>query len=306
MIAAFFKESRSLVPFWIAFAAMVVVSAVADALGPDYVLQPFGTRYDDDSGGYFFVVLLGLLMGHGVVAHEYVNDHIEFLDALPVTRTTLYLGKVLACTMAALGLVVGSALGDVTMDVLGPVPHQLPSWRPLLIEHLLVFATFWFGLGVGMLLSWIRGLAISVVIALMFAGSILTFAIPSLGDAVPLPDTGFGRLTWTRGEASHPFGPPLFWFGIGTLCMVISGWLFTGPGGALVARGSAAMSRLRVVGVVLGSVTLMGLGLLGLLATGGIADLPERLLVVDPPGPLRVVFQPSSAGHVLSMVPSLE
>jgi len=305
VIPSFLKETRSLAPYWVAFAALVAVSAMTDVLGSDLVLSPLGSRYDG-SAGPFFTTLLGLVMGHGMVSHEYVNGHIEFTDGLPTTRGRLFAGKVAAAAFAVFGLVVASAATDAALDRLAPVPHQIPSVRPLLLQHLVIAAVLWFGVGAGMLLSWLRGLAFGVVVAMVMLGGLLSVAVPPLEDALPLPDSGFGTLTFTRGVASHPVGPPLFWFLAGSACAGLSGLLFLGGGGRLVARGSAAMSRLRVVGGVVGALALVCAGAGGAISTAEQLAVPEPVVVVDPPGPLRVLHRASNADHVAALLPGLE
>ena len=101
----------------------------------------------------------------------------------------------------------------------------------------------WFGVGAGMLLSWVRGLAFGVVIASVILGSILTFVWPPLESALPLPDSGFGTLTFTRGVASHPVGPPLFWLVVGWGCIALSGRLFRGARKICAARDCLGSSQ---------------------------------------------------------------
>ncbi|MEM6926636.1 MAG: ABC transporter permease subunit [Myxococcota bacterium] len=304
MIPSFFKEVRSLLPFWMAFGALIAVTTLGDVFDGSLVLAPLGSRYD--TGDAFFEMLLGILMGHGMVSHEYVSGHMEFLDALPTTRRQLYLGKVLAAAFVVTTTVIASALLSVGLDLLAPVPHQIPSWRPLIVQHLVHGAAMWFGVGAGMLLSWLRGLAFGVVVALVLLGTMFTFANPSFEAAIPLPDSGFGTLTFTRGLASHPPGPPLFWFVVGSACIAVSGRLFDGPGGRLVSRGSASMSRLRVAGGLSLAAMMVCSGFAGAIVTAQQLNVPEALRVADPEGPLRVLYRDSNADHVATLLPGLQ
>lgn len=299
------KELRSLVPYVVAFAALVMVATLAASLNGDYTVAPLGSRYGTTEG-HFFALLLGLLLGHGLVAHEYVSGHIEFLDGLPTTRGRVFAAKVIAGTVTLLLLLGLSASSELLMQIIAPVPHQIASPRPIVIGHLVMGATLWFGFGAGLLLSWIRGLAVGVVVAAVVVGMVIVFAVPPLEDLVPLPGSGYGQLTWTHGVPTHPVVPPLVWTGVGTIAMLLSAALFQGPGGALLARGSASMAIVRWIGLALGSVTLVLGGLAGFLATGFTLEDFEPIIVVDPPGPLRVLHFPSNADHVAEVTADLE
>ncbi len=304
MIPSFFKELRSLAPFWIAFFVLLAVRVLTDVLDESLVLAPLGSRHATGSSA-FVGVLVGVLMGHGMVSHEYVNQHVEFLDALPTTRGRLFVGKVLAAAVVTGSVTLVSALVMAAYDRYAPVPHQIPSLRPIVVSHLVVGSAVWFGVGAGMLLSWLRGLAIGVVIVTVLLAQMVVFAWPPLGAAIPLPDSSFGELTFVRGVASHPSGPPVFWFVVGSLCMLLSGRLFLGPGGRLVSRGSASMSRLRFVGGATVAGMLACSGFASALMTADELRAPEPIQVADPEGPLRVLYVPSNADHVSTLLPGL-
>ncbi|MBX2802432.1 MAG: ABC transporter permease [Myxococcales bacterium] len=304
MVALLAKETRELVPYWLAVVGLLVAATLALLLDSDLVLLPLATRYDHGDESVFQLMLLGILLGHGAVAREVVNGHMEFLDALPTTRVRVYLAKALAVLAPCVFLIVGSAVMDLALQQLAPVPHQRSGARAVWVLHGVQMATLVFAVGLGMLLSWLRGLAFGVIVVGLVSVLTLTVLVPSVGDVFPVPSSAYGKLVWERGVPWHPLGPPLLWAGVGVAAMAVSGALFVGPGEALLRRGSGVVAVVRVGGLGCGGLLLSGLAGIALVSVGLQSTL-TGIRVDTSHEPFRVLYRGVDEAEVRTVTEDL-
>jgi len=272
MIALFLKESQALLAYWGAFAllgAATIVFAPFDADGLADTQSLFLRGWEVEVA---LVLLLSLLVGHGAVASELREGHVEFLDGLPVGRGKVYGAKVLASLAPCLFLVCASLVADLFQLSIARPPNAIGFVQPLLLSHGLMLVGAVAGLGVGLLLSWLGPLAWGVVgLAFVVGGCAGVVYPPTLGW-VPVFGS-FGAVDWRGSTATHPIGSLLGFLVLGIGATGLSGLLFLGPGQALVARGSRLVAAVRVglggcLGLLLVPMALL-LGIALLVSHGG-------------------------------------
>ena len=238
---------------------------------PSWVRDPLGVRFSNGADNTFTLGILSLLVGHGSVAHELRDGHVEFLDALPIGRARIFAAKVLAAALPCAVVVLASLAMDLTFLRIAEPPHALSAVQAILVMHAMMAASAAGGLGLGMLLSWLGPLAWGVLGLAWFAAGCMGVVYPPLLGWVPLVGS-YGELQWDHGVASHPLAPPVVFSIGGLLAVGLSGALFLGPGQALVSRGSLWTSLVRGgLGGCLGLVLIPagGLGALALLLESG-------------------------------------
>src|SRR5437899_10404959 len=94
-----FKELRTLRPFaWLIVGLLVLIVAYTCATEfPDSnPLVPAHWLEHDASGELAFLMLFGLIIGAGLLVNESEQGTLTFLDALPVSRTRIFIAKMVA------------------------------------------------------------------------------------------------------------------------------------------------------------------------------------------------------------------
>jgi hypothetical protein len=261
MIALLRKESEALAPYWLAFLVLCAANMGAILWDPDFVLDPLGERFSGGAENAGVLWILAFLVGHGAVAHELREGHVEFLDGLPISRASVYGAKLWACVLPVVALVLMSLGMDLLLAALARPAGALSPLGPVLVMHLVMLASGLAGLGSGMLLSWLGPLAwglLALGSLIALCGSVL---YPPLLGWLPMVGT-LGNLEWHSTSASHPVAPPLCLSISGLVAMGLSGLLFLGPGRYLTERGSDVIAWVR--GAALGCLALIVLPLGGL------------------------------------------
>lgn len=243
--ALLWKETEALLPYWVAFSVLIVFNFAAVFWAPSYVEDALGVRFSNGADNAFTLGMLSLLIGHGAVAHELRDGHVEFLDALPIGRGRIFAAKVLAAALPCVVVVLASLAMDVTLAAVARPPHAVSPLQPILVMHAMMFGSAAGGLGLGMLLSWLGPLAWGVLGVMWFTAGCLGVVYPPTLGWVPLFGS-YGTLQWDHGTASHPLGPPLGFAVSGVLATGLSGLLFLGPGHFLTVRGSHLVTAVRL------------------------------------------------------------
>jgi hypothetical protein len=291
------KETEALAPYWLAFAVLAAANLLSGLWDPSFVLDGLGARFSSGVGNAGTLWVLSFLVGHGAVAHELREGHVEFLDALPVGRWAVFLAKLAACVLPVLALVAASLAMDLFLVAAIRPPASLSPVQPVLTMHLVMLGSGLSGLGVGMLLSWVGPLAWGVLGLAMLIGLCANVVYPPIDGWLPLIGS-FGALEWEGTSASHPVAPPLAFTLLGVFGVAASGLLFLGPGRVLTERGSTSVAAVRFS--LLGCLALLvaPLGLLAavmvLLQHGGVLLAGKRALRSDG-GDFRILYAPGSS-----------
>jgi hypothetical protein len=294
MIALFLKESQALLAYWAAFALLGAGTILLTPLDAGALAETQSQTLADWGVEITLVLVLSLMVGHGVVASELREGHIEFLDGLPVARWQVYATKVLASLAPCLFLVVVSLGADLAVLLSSSPPHGASPLQPLLLAHLVMLAATLGGLGIGLLISWLGPLAWGLLgLSLLVAGC-AGILHPPLRVWVPLVGS-LGTIDYEGTTATHPVAPLVGLLLAGFVSTLLSGLLFLGPGQALVSRGSRLVALVRVgMGGCLG-LLLVPLAMLtgvGLLISHG-ARMWQGVRVVESQH-FRVLYAPGN------------
>ncbi|MEZ5303631.1 MAG: ABC transporter permease subunit [Verrucomicrobiales bacterium] len=173
MTPIFRKELRAGIPF---ACLMVLVRIVEEISGwvtgyPD--IYSLGDMIGQGGGsleGPLIYFLLCFAYGYGLLIREKDEGTLEFLDALPASRTQIYLGKILA------GCVIVAAMPltwNTTLLVHGWLGRDSLETSLYLFDSFWTFLVEWFAgivyLGIAVALSFLRRFAF-LVLALLFLG----------------------------------------------------------------------------------------------------------------------------------------
>jgi ABC-2 family transporter protein len=155
-----YKELRTLLPFaWliVGLMALILGSIFAIEFPDTNTLDPAKWLADDRGGALAFLLFFGLIIGAGLLVNESEQGTLTFLDGLPVSRTRIFAGKMIAGFLVlSIGPVIGLSV-DVLLDSIsrdsmdGPFP-----WRFLLIELGLEMAVAVYVLSIAAVLSFLR------------------------------------------------------------------------------------------------------------------------------------------------------
>lgn len=304
MTALLLKETRALAPWWGGAAALLLVATLGALFDETLLLEPLGSRYDYAMGAPLYPWMYALLLGHGLVAHEVVHGQVQFLDGLPTTRRQVFLAKVVAGALPCIALLLGSAAVDVWLERVAAPPFAGSGLRAIGLGHLAASATLWFALGLGMLLSWLRGLALGAVVALLFVGLFLGEMFPAWAAWIPLPDADYGVLSYTKRTAVLDLRPAALWAIVGTGCMAVSGLLFLGPGAQVLDASAWAGRALRTVAIGLVALFVLvaaahGMGDIASFLSGASAIRTRQV------GTLRVLYDANDEDHILETTAAL-
>jgi hypothetical protein len=300
------KEAEALIPYALGFGLLSFFSALGVLWETSMLHEGLAERLEDANFQCGIVWVMGLLVGHGAVAHEWRDGHVEFLDGLPTRRGAVYAAKVVATHALLTALVAASFSMDLTHDLLTAPPAGLSSARAIAIEHATMLVSAYTGLAAGMLLSWIGGLAWGLLVFAFAVAMCAGTVWPPLWPWMPGPGT-IGTLEFTGVVASHPLGPPLWHLTAAGLAVAASGVLFGGPGRHLTAAGAGGLTVVRagLVGcVVLAAAPLVALFLLstGLMYGGALLEGRDELRTEH----FRVLFTPSEEPRARELAAELD
>ena len=274
-IALFRKETDGIRPFWYAIVAFTLWFALTHALDP-HAFSPRSEVVTDSMDDWTFSCgLLMFYLGHSMVAGEYRDGNIEFLDGLPLKRWQVYLAKVCAAMLPFLALVATTFAIKWVACWMAGAPHALDPTGPIAV-HIGLFTAVIFGfLGLGFVLSWIGGLGWGVIFLGLMVGLVLSLEIFWLRPYMPL--MGVMDVAWEGPVVTQVWGPVFFWFSVGALGFGSSGLLFLGPGRFFVNTGSWLLGGVRVAAVGCTSLLLMLVAFLAFI--GLLGNFSERLWV---------------------------
>ncbi len=263
MIALIRKDSSALMPYWVAAACLVGLRVLW------FALVPLGLLHGADLAAapldwWLYVPLLGFAIGHGAVAWEVRDGHVEMLDGLPVRRGTVYLAKVVAMALPVLFAVLASELVTWAVGALAAAPEALPAGSANATELVLSLGLGLGALGLGALMSWLGGLGWALFLLGLVVLLIASVALPPLRPLMPLPLGDLGRITWVGSVPAVAWWPTASWLLTGALGTLASGALFLGGGEALLAAGARA--RGAVKGLAIGCGALLWALLCALMA----------------------------------------
>lgn len=260
MIALLLKEFDGLRAYLYAVLAMLLFVLVDHALPP---MAGWARTQVLDHGIEDWAFMAGLLafsLGHTLVAVEYTEGHIEFLDGLPIRRWQVFVSKVLAVAVPLFVLVVGTLLiKGLVLWGLG-TPGALPALSSVMVLGLrltLVVGTF---ASLGMLASWMGGLGWGMVFLFIFGLMTLSVMMPSLNPYVLLD--GMLDMDWSGGRPVMLWGPVVVWTAVSVVSVAVSGLLFLGPGRWLVKAGSWSGAFVRVGGLGCGTLLFLAVVLI--------------------------------------------
>jgi len=292
------KESAVLAPYWFAGFALVVVSGFLQATGTDVTLDPLSHRIDGGEVANFIVFLLSFSIGYTAVAPEFTEGQIEFLDSLPTARWSLFFIKTFAAVLPCLAIVGGSLAADSFLALVSPGPPGTTVLPTLIFGHGVFLTGALAGLGLGMLLSWLRGLAWGVLTLGMVVGLFGGLLFPPLQSYVPLFGT-WGTIEFAHGQPIHPTSPLLVWSVVGLLSIGLSFLLFLGPGERLTRQGSWATGGVRIG--VSGCLSLLVLSLGAICLLGLLFRAPDLIfngVQITSTEHFRVLYRGSDAAAV--------
>lgn len=297
MIPLLRKELAATASYWLGGLAILGVAALGALFHPTLLLEPLGERYSYSLAAQLWPCGFALLLGHGLVSHEVVHGQIQFLDGLPTTRTRVFLAKLVAGVLPCVAMMAAGLGLDLWLEAFAPVPFQVPNPALLVTGVAGALGTLWFYLGLGMLLSWLRGLAFGAVFAMLFGAALLTEVLPATSAWIPLPDSDYGTVAWRRGVPHLDPWPILAWATMGTACVGLSWALFLGPGERVTSGSAWAGTGLRWLGN-------LGVGsICAILGCAGILEVSQWLPEASPMaerqfGPLHVLYFEEDAEHV--------
>lgn len=116
MRSLFLKELRSLAPFagLILFFQGLNLAELCFTEFPDQFLFSKALRPDENNGDQVFMFVVAFALAAGLLVREQDEGTLRFLDALPISRTRIFFGKLLP----ALGVLWLSPLGDLALRTL--------------------------------------------------------------------------------------------------------------------------------------------------------------------------------------------
>ena len=306
MIALLKKEAEALLPYAAAFGVLVAVNVLRVLWDADLLHDGFGLQRSDGSSQSATMWFLGFLVGHGVVAHELRDGHVEFLDGLPTSRWTVFSAKV----ATSFGLMTALAAASLAMDLgfawLAPPPQAMDPAPSVLLTNLLMLLAGWAGLGVGMLLSWVGSLAWGILALGGMVAACAGLAMPPVQAWIPVTGS-IGTLEWDGASATHPVGPPLLHLVLGGLLVLVSGVLFSGPGRFLTTAGAGGLSVVR--GGLVGCAGLLAAPIVALFAgvlafqAGPELWAGKRAL---PAGSFRILYRPGDEARAEALAAEVE
>ena len=184
MIRILFKEGRQLFPIaclWLAVLALGYLTKFTTERFDEQTFSAWCEGYCDYNSGatvVIFTALIALVTAYSLFPREHDDATIDFLRALPVSRSMIFVGKVLAAWLLLCLLNVISYSADFLLLRLNPESmggRFYPQvWMTLLWRDCLVAFIF---ISHGVLLSWFRTLGLLIyaiyLLTILWAESVL-------------------------------------------------------------------------------------------------------------------------------------
>jgi hypothetical protein len=287
--ALFAKELRTLRPFLFLGLAFLLIELL------DKLLSPFETQSLAMALAPVPIalamsqLLLGFALGSGLLVREIDDGTLNFLDGLPVTRGAVFAAKVFAAmlvlTIYPLGLLLLHAL--LHLGARESLDAAVHPGLLLTLFGLSMLVTL-VGLGLGMLLGYLRYLSWLVLSLCAIGVLLLKDKVPSLGAAF---DT-FDLLTLRFVGAHWQLPMAAIWTHLGAalLCFLLAFGLFKAAG-AMQARVRRAR-RWLLPSTVVAMVIAIIAGLAGVAR-----QQASNTVAADKDVPDGVHFAPAAAGH---------
>ena len=253
MIAMIRKELRAIAPFLLGVLLVISIEVIEAALrtySPTRFVDP---EVDGVSSWLLVSGLLVFAIGQSIVGRDFIDGQIEFLDGLPISRTTIFAAKIVT------GALVPTVLTLSTIGIEVLAFAALDNGLSLSVGELValqgraytagIFAFF----ATGLLFAWFADLGWG----LLFVGMMMLGLVAELmSDVRPLSlFSGFGSVDFIHSTPRSSAFAERFWWTWAAGCVLLSWVAFLGPGEVFLRTGSKVLARVRRV---------VGFGLLGL------------------------------------------
>lgn len=266
------KELRSLTPFLALIVALPLLGLAMEGVTQVPHLRSWAEivrEYTADSAGEAaFRMLIVLALASGLLVREFDDGTIEFLDALPVTRGQVFLGK-LAAALLVLGLgEVVSLAGDLLLQTIAR-----NSLDPALhLDFSLTAAALWMGqycvfLALGLALSFLRRFGWLVLGLVVWLYILLVEIVPAARvlDVLAIATPHFEGRRWVL-----PTSRLVVQLGLAAGLLAVSYVLFVRADAWLRAYARFAQRRRGQIALGCGTVALVVVG--GALATFAVSQ----------------------------------
>ena len=154
------KELHALRPMALLIAsilALVVIAVLASEFPDQHPLNPESWIATDRSGSVMTILLFGIMIGSGLLVGESDQGTLSFLDGLPISRTRIFIAKIIAAVLVlslipVLGFVVDGTFGWISRSSTdAPFP-----WTFIFIQSALELAVIIFVISLTTALSFLR------------------------------------------------------------------------------------------------------------------------------------------------------
>ncbi len=229
MIALFRKELAELSgTFGLALFAVLLV-------GWAHATIPLGLHNGEEVVRYLIedITIIGSLAafaaGHTRFGPEYQQQTLGFLDALPTSRTRIFLAKVItgflpiALTALGIGLI---KLWALNAHPLGNAISVIPLVALIALSTCALMAAHYTA---GLVLSWFGEVGWQAMLVTGACMVMATIILPSLAHWYPL-FAGVIHLQMVGGWPTVPLAPLVLWILWSMACVAVSWVLFLGPG----------------------------------------------------------------------------
>lgn len=226
------KEVRSMLPFlWLSLA--MLVAELVNLLWMPLAVEDFGTSMSTFALGLaMYQIAFGFTLGTDLLVREIDEGTLDFLDALPLTRSAIFVAK-FASAMLMLAILPVCLIGLTAFQHLVMNNSLDQELRPGLMGILFGLSMLVAALGVslGMLLGFLRSLAWLMLFVCVAAISMLQDIAPALSAALNpanLLEPRFTGVTW-----QFPFVTLWTQLAAGFLFALLAYALFWSSGGVL-------------------------------------------------------------------------
>lgn len=254
------KEVRSMLPFlWLSLA--MLVAELVNLLWMPLAVEDFGTSMSTFALGLaMYQIAFGFTLGTGLLVREIDEGTLDFLDALPLTRSAIFVAK-FASAMLMLAILPVCLIGLIAFQHLvmnNSLDQELhPGLMGILFGLSMLVAAL--GVSLGMLLGFLRSLAWLMLFVCVAAISMLQDVAPALSAALNpanLLEPRFTGVSW-----QFPFVTLWTQLAAGFLFALLAYALFRSSGGVLPrVRKWHKARRFLFLPLVIGLVLVCGAG----------------------------------------------
>lgn len=264
--ALFRKELRSLRPFLFVVLALLLMDVV------DAFLVPFGTRTFPDrlqtlsTELAILQIVLGFALGANLLVREIDDGTLDFLDGLPLRRSTIFAAKIQAALLVLLVFPAGTLLLNAALHAAtrGSLDQAL---RPSLLLTMFALSCLvtTVALAAGMLLGFLRHVAWLVLVLCAVGIQLLQYTAPATAilDTSDLLTLRFTGTAWQLPMAT-------IWTQLG------AAMLFAALAFALFCSAGKVRARVQRSGALRRWSARIGIALMAAAALAGISLLVER------------------------------